>query len=375
MKKNHITTIGIAAIVVFWLALTVFAWVKKPQETSITERRALAQAPTLTMESLLAKGNSSFMSKFEKYALDQFPGRDSFRQVKSVFSYHVMQNQDNNGIYIEGDHIGKIIYPYNAAQLDANLNALNEVYNSTVKDTGSNVYVAVIPDKGYYLAEKNGYLAADYEKLFGTVKDKMPWATYIDLTDTLTEDSYYFTDHHWRQEKILPAANKLADAMGVSILQESDYTKEKLQNLFYGTYFGQAALPRDGEPLYLMKNPLLDQVEVSVVLDQETKEPGVIYDMSKADSRDLYEVFMGGSNSGVTEIINPQGDRRKELIVFRDSYSCSMMPLMLKDYYKVTLVDLRLVDYTTVNEYVRPRIGKDVLFLYSIDVITGLLVG
>ena len=380
MKKNYITTVGIAAVVLLWVGLSVFAWLKKPQDTSVSERRNLAKAPELTMETLLAKdeykedgslkSRKSFMSRFEAYTLDQFPLRDKFRQVKSVFTYYVMQQKDNNGIYIVDDYVGKIMYPLDEPLLESNLKILNEVYESVAKKRGSKVYMAVVPDKSYYLATENGYLAADYEKLFQTVQEQMPWATHIDLTDTLSAESYYYTDTHWRQEKILPAANKIAEAMGKTILQETDYTKTELEKPFYGVYYGQAALPMDPEKIYLMEHELLDQCEV---LDKATGETKKIYDMTKLESKDLYEVYLSGTNSGIMEITNPNGSRKNELVVFRDSFSCSMLPLLIKDYHKIILVDLRLADYNTINQYVQPKIGKDVLFLYSTSVLTGYL--
>lgn len=370
MKKNIITTVGIGLIVCLWIGVACFAWLKKPQDISVSERRNLAQAPKLSMETILAKGNNSFMSKFEKYTLDQFPLRDNFRQVKSVFTYYVMQQKDNNDIYVVDDFIAKLEYPLDETQLDANLNVLNQVYESTVKQKHSKVYVAVIPDKSYYLAKENGYLSQDYEKLFATVKEKMPWATYIDLTDTLDIESYYYTDTHWRQEKILPTAKKIAEAMGKTVFQESEYTKTELEKPFYGVYYGQAALPIDPETIYLMENDVLAACEV---FDKATEGKSKVYDMSKLESKDLYEVYLSGSNSGVLEITNPSGSKRNELVIFRDSFSCSMAPLLLKDYYKVTLVDLRLADYTTINKLVQPKMGKDVLFLYSTTVLTGFL--
>ena len=42
----------------------------------------------------------------------------------------------------------------------------------------------------------------------------LPWASWIDLTDSLTIDDYYRTDLHWRQEKLLPAAKTIAERDG-----------------------------------------------------------------------------------------------------------------------------------------------------------------
>ena len=53
------------------------------------------------------------MDKFEEFTLDQFPLRDSFRTLKSLFTYNVLQQKDNNGIYIADGYAAKLEYPLN----------------------------------------------------------------------------------------------------------------------------------------------------------------------------------------------------------------------------------------------------------------------
>ena len=105
-------SIGIAAVVAVWVLLTGFAWFSSPKDTSLWERRSLQQMPQLTADSLLTGG---FMEKFEDYTLDQFPARNAFRTLKSLFSYNILQMQDNNGIYIADGYAAQIEYPLNSA--------------------------------------------------------------------------------------------------------------------------------------------------------------------------------------------------------------------------------------------------------------------
>lgn len=385
--KKICTTIGIAALIAVWLGLTGAAWFGEPEAESIAERRKLAQAPELSLETVMAeddykedgsiKRRNSFMSKFESYTLDQFPMRDRFRQVKSIFSYYVMQQKDNNEIYIEDGYAAKLLYPMNEAQVDRNLNILSEVRKNTIQGR-CNLYVAVVPDKGYYLAEENGYLSMDYDKLFAKVEekwpaDKTPKVTFIDLTEELTIESYYRTDTHWRQEMLLPVANKIAEAMGVTVQQAGEYTKEQVERLFYGVYYGHAALPMDPEPLYLMRSELLDACSV-LEYDMETdswQPHSQVYNMEKLSGNDLYELYLSG-NQPLLQIENPNAATDKELIIFRDSFGSSLAPLLVKDYAKVTLVDLRLVDYKSLNEFLTFK-GQDVLFLYNTQVLNSNL--
>ena len=142
MKKNF-RNIGIAAIIGIWVLLTCFAWFGPKKDTSLWERRPLQQMPAIRVETLL---NGSFMEKFESFALDQFPGRDSFRTLKSLFSYNVLQMQDNNGIYRADGYAGKIEYPLNDVSVSHALKKLNFIYEQYLKDTDSNIYMTVIPD-------------------------------------------------------------------------------------------------------------------------------------------------------------------------------------------------------------------------------------
>ena len=195
MNNNKIRIFGAAAVGVIWLVLVIFAWVKPADEISEAERRKLAQFPELTVETIL---DGKFMANFEDYTLDQFPLRDSFRQIKSLFHYNVMQQSTNNNIYLEDGYAAKLEYPLNETSMGYALNRFNSIYNQHLKTSGCKVYMAIAPDKGYYLAEPNGYLAMDYEQLFSMVQEGMPWATFVDLTDTLDITDYYYTDTHWR---------------------------------------------------------------------------------------------------------------------------------------------------------------------------------
>lgn len=51
-------------------------------------------------------------------------------------------------------------------------------------------------------------------------------------------------------------------------------------------------------------------------------------------------------------------------MVFRDSFGSSLVPLLVQDYAKVTLVDIRYVASDFVGQFVDFH-GQDVLFLYS----------
>ena len=354
MKKTRQYGVFLAAAV--WLGLAVLAWVYPARAESEAERRALAQKPGLTLGSVL---DGSFMAKFETAAQDQFPFREGFRTVKAAASYGVFRHGDNNGIYLSQGHAAKLEYPYNESAGDRAANLFQKVYDGYFAGRGGKAVFAVVPDKGYYLASPGGYPAMDYGALFEKMKGQ-DWAEYVDLTDCLTADSYYRTDTHWRQEALLPAAEKLALALGSAVPTGESYTPEALETPFYGVYRGQAALPMKADTLVMMTSPVLENC---TVYNYETGKTGKVYDLTKLDSRDLYDVFLSGPVS-LLEITNPAGPEDKTLVVFRDSFGSSLVPLLVEGYGRVILADLRYMPGSSLQDYVDIS-GADVLFLYS----------
>lgn len=355
MKKKRLW--GILAVAAVWLGLTVFTWFHSPQSLSLSERRPLAQFPALTPE---AVASGDFMEDFESYSLDQFPARDFFRQIKSWVHYYALGQKDNNGIYMEKGYAAKLEYPLNQTSVEHALEKFTGIYETWLKGTDSKIFFSIIPDKSYYLAREKGYPAMDYEQLFAMVEAGAPWAQQIRLTDCLSAECYYRTDTHWRQERLLPAAQRLCSGLGVTIPRAEDFRSVTLERPFYGVYYGQAMLPMTPDEMILLES---DATRNSSVFHLETVKNAAVYDKTKLSSNDLYDVFLSGP--GALQVIeNPDARTDRELILFRDSYGSSMAPLLLQGYRKVTLVDIRYISPQVLGQFVTFQ-GQDVLFLYS----------
>ncbi len=344
------------ALIALWGTLAFFAWFSPSRDISEAERRSLAQWPGCSVQTIL---NGKFMADFEDYALDQFPFRDGFRQLKARFHYGILRQKDNNGIYLEEGYAAKREYPLNEASVDHFLERMNDLHEKYLP--GCSTAMAIVPDKGYYLAEGSGQLYLNYDALKTQISQGMPWATQVDLTDSLSIQDYYRTDTHWRQEKLIPAAGKIAQALGITEPKPEDYTVTTLSRPFYGVYYGQAALPMEPEELNVLESDIL---RGCTVYDYETGETGSVYDFEKGETaRDPYDVYLSGSKSLLT-IENPNAKGNRELIVFRDSFGSSMVPLLTHDYAKVTLIDVRYIRMDVLDRFVEFT-DQDVLLLYS----------
>lgn len=360
MDKKTLSA-GAVLTALIWIILSLWLWVAPARELSEAERRPLKQMPEISVDTLL-KGR--FMTEFEEYTLDQFPLRDAFRKVKSLFHFYILNQGDNNGIYLTQGHAVKQEYPLNADSLDHAADRLCYLYEKYLTD--SDIYLAIVPDKGQYLAKQSGHLTAEYSEICEIMQERMPWAKNIDLYSTLDAEDYYRTDIHWRQEKLLPAAQAICQALGVTPPRQENYTPMPLERPFYGVYYGQAALPMEPETLYVMNSELLDRCRV---YDFESGSYGDVYNMEKLTGRDLYDVFLSGSRSLLT-VENPGAKTDRELIVFRDSFGSSIVPLILEDYAKVTLVDIRYIQIDVLSRYLEFS-GQDVLMLYSTSVLNN----
>ena len=86
--------------------------------------------------------------------------------------------------------------------------------------------------------------------------------------------------------------------------------------------------------------------------------------MSKVNNSDAYEIYLSGSASLLT-IINNNNNSNKNLIVFRDSYGSSLIPLLISGYNKITVVDTRYINPKLLNNYIDFNDYQDALFIYN----------
>lgn len=356
-KKKEILTIVLPSVIIF--GLSVIGLFLPDRNYSDAERRGLATSPQLSAESV---ASGKYQEKFETYALDQFPFRDFFRKTKAYTNYYVFLNKDNNGYYKKMGHIAKIEYPLNEAKLMASLKKQQDIYTQFIKDSNCKIYTSVIPDKNYYLAPTCGYLSMDYDKYVETVIENETYAQYIDIFDCLNLDSYYYTDPHWKQEKIRPVTERLCKAMGNKKESETEYELCETHVPFMGAYYEQACLPAKPDEIKYLNNKIIQQCKVTYYDADINKNVGV-YDTGKLDKKDPYEMFLSGAQA-LIEIENPDCYSPKELVMFRDSFGSSLAPLFIDSYSKITLVDIRYVNPEKLGQLIDFN-SQDVLFIYS----------
>ena len=346
MKNKILTILFILVIFGFGLISTIM----KDKEISSFERRKLASFP---------KFEKGFTEKLDAYLLDQFAFRNELINLNSSLNRKILNKIDNNDVYVIGDNIYEKNYPLNEEKTLRFVDKINYIINKIPKE--NRIYYSIIPDKSYFL-EENKYLKLDYNKMYNIVKTNTN-AKYIDITNTLNIEDYYKTDIHWKQENLSKVAKQVVENLGKEYIQEKYIVKQ--YNNFYGASYSKAGIKLEPDTLKYLYIPTFEDVEVNHLEFGNKK----VYDEAKLKNVDSYDIFLSGASSYI-EITNNNLNDNSKLIIFRDSFASSLIPLIIPYYYNITVVDLRYIDF----EYAKDKIdfnNSDVLFLYSTLIINN----
>lgn len=342
-RKASIATAAVFLAVLFGFSLLHLAL--PDREISRSERRRLAQLPPLS---------SGFSDKLEEYMLDQFPLREQLRTVNSLVRLYGLGQADIHGIYLQGGGAFRMDGPLQEKQVRhaaAVFSAVQEKYFPSLP-----AHYVIVPDKNAKAETSRPRL--DTETLRGIVREALPGMTEIDIWDLLSADDYYKTDPHWRQERLLPVAAAICEALGADA--PGTFT-EKTLSPFYGAYYGQAALPMAPDTLTYLESA---DTKAAKVTGPELDGAQPVYRPELLDGTDGYDVFLSGAQAVLT-VTSPNVHNGRHLVLFRDSFGSSLAPLLLGSFERITLVDLRYVSAARLADYADLSDATDVLYLCS----------
>lgn len=342
-RKASIATAAVFLAVLFGFSLLHLAL--PDREVSRSERRRLAQLPPLS---------SGFSDKLEEYMLDQFPLREQLRTVNSLVRLYSLGQADIHGIYLQGGGAFRMDGPLQEKQVRhaaAVFSAVQEKYFPSLP-----AHYVIVPDKN--AKAETGRPRLDTETMRGIVREALPGMTEIDIWDLLSADDYYKTDPHWRQERLLPVAAAICEALGADA--PGTFT-EKTLSPFYGAYYGQAALPMAPDTLTYLESADTKAAEVT---GPELDGAQPVYRPELLDGTDGYDVFLSGAQAVLT-VTSPNVHNGRHLVLFRDSFGSSLAPLLLGSFERITLVDLRYISAARLADYADLSDATDVLYLCS----------
>ena len=383
--KNKINSILIVSFLSIIVSLGLTTLIKSPDSISLSERRKLKSIPKINYADITS---GQYFTDFESALLDQIPYRDTFRTIKSLNLFYLYHQKDNHQVFIKDGYAAQITYPLSNNKITLFIkkvnylidnyfknitNDTNDVSSNTNKKNNINFYTSVVPDKAYYLVKNNEYPLINYKYLEDKVARNLP--NYISLFSLLNIDDYYKTDTHWQNNKLIPVASNLLEHMQMN--NEIKVTNKKTLSPFYGVLYGQSALPLKNDIItYIETDKSIKTKMYHTNLKTGVLEEGQIYVPKNINSNDPYDIFLGGANN-VIILDNEEITNGKTLYLFSDSFGRSLAPLLISDYDKVIIIDLRYIKMSSYVDKYGLNSNSDVLFLYSIqsiDLISNLQV-
>lgn len=248
---------------------------------------------------------------------------------------------------------------YDQKSLDYAARKFRQLYDSYLTGNDGHIYLSVIPDKGSFTVPPEGYTPASAQETAAALLAQLDFVQYADIAPLLTLEDYYRTDPHWRQERLIPVAQALAQAMGVPLA--GDFQENAVDAPFYGAYADKAGEPLTADTLRYLTSDVLD---ACTVYDYETERQETLYDLSAVDTDTPYDLYLQGSRS-LLRIDSPLAATDKTLVVFRDSFGSSLIPLLAESYRTVYAVDIRYLSSQLLGRFLTLDGSEDVLFLYS----------
>lgn len=358
-KKAKVFSISVISLMTLML---VFNILKRPSEFSDLENRNLAQFKAPTVKTVL---DGQFMEDFSTYITDQFAFRNFFVSVKAN-SERVIGKRENNGvIFGKDDYLIASVPDYNQNEIDENITAMR-----TLAQTGHfNLSVAVVPSAFEIKQSKlPGFAHKNtYAKMMERVTTELDGSdiaiinTYDSLKEHSDEYIYYRTDHHQTALGSYYTYCDIAKNYDIEPNEFSAYEMTSFSKDFYGTNYSKA--PVLGKRADEVRGFTLKEGPTFTVEgpNDDYKIDG-LFDYEKLKQKDKYMVYIGG-NHPLTVIKSDAGTGRN-LAIFKDSYSHSIIPFLAAHYDSIHLIDLRYFT-TGMYQYLLANNIGEVLFLYS----------
>jgi len=349
--KKIISVITTLIIIVFLILLIVLP----KRNFSSNENRYLEKFPKISIESLL-KG--TYMSNIESYVEDHFPFREFFLNLKTnVFKLSGMTKQSD--VYFGSD--GYLLQEYNKP---INSDKIIRIINRfTDKLDNVNIDFLLVPTSIYVNSDKlpKNSIVFDQGKVINYYKENLN-TNFIDVKDALLDSDndylYYKTDHHWTTYGAYEAYVEYAYNKG---LTPYTFEYELVSKDFYGTLYSKVIDNSLGtDSIY----KVIDDNVYEVYYEDLDSTKDSMYEEKYLNEKDKYSYFLDNNHALIT-ITNKSINNKEELLVIKDSYANSFIPLISKHYKKIHVIDPRYYRLS-ISDYISENNITNILFLYNV---------
>lgn len=354
--------------IVFIFAMTILFFALPKKEYSSSEKRYLAQFPTLTVDSFFS---GDFGEDFETYLSDHTAFRNFWVGFNSYYNL-ALGNPLSNGIYHCDD--GYLINdPPKTDRLSVNIDVIAEFAKNSNLDTT----MILAPSTGYVANDvlPNKHIIYSDDELFSktaqTLSDNN--ISFVDVREDFKDahlngtQVYYKTDHHWTADGAYLAYCALADELGFTPYSKESY-KITSHSDFYGTTYSSSGFwftkPDDIE-IWESNNIKSGDITVSITDNGETITHDSLFFLDNLSDDDKYPVYLDG-NHPYTHIKNNAVENGEKLLVIKDSFAHSLVPFLAEHYSEIIMIDMRYYKQS-VSELIKSNDFSQLLFIYSVD--------
>lgn len=360
IKKENILGLAFVICVFLFMLLNVIV---QDKEMSEQQNKMLAQKPKFSLEGVLS---GTYMERYEHYLKDQFAGSDALQRLQ-VSLKRLGGSKLENGIYIgkDGQLMDEIVIP-DQATLRENLNAIKLFADA---NDNLNIYMILVPDAANILSEKLPRLAttADQDIMIAQVEkqlgDSVRW---IDATSVMEQHEneyiYYRTDRNWTSLGAFYVFTQACETVGIDVRAQSTFVAYPVSTTFNGILSAKSSVglnETDDIYIYVQKE---NAGEVVINYVDEQRKTTSLYDSSKLETRNQYDLFLGGDTSLID--IKTVSTSERRLLLVKDSFANCFVPFLEPYFREIVMVDPRYYG-GTIDEIMDTYRITDVMFLYS----------
>ena len=309
---------------------------------SETENRALAEKPQLTLSNAVRR---DFAERYENYASDQFVGRDMLRSVKVSLS-RLGGSHMENGVYIgKNGRLFEEIQVPDQGQMSENLTAIK-----SFSERYPDIPVSMI-------------LAPDASMVKNELDDSVNWIDAVSVLNRhRSENIYYKTDPHWTSLGAFYVFQEAAASLGIEEDVSDNFVSYTVSDDFNGDLSSRSGVFLDETEQIDIYVPTTGDNDLTVTYVDEARKTTSIYDSSMLETKDQYNVFLGGDSSVIDiKTVSTSSDR---ILVVKDSFADCFIQFLTPFYREIVVVDPCYCT-ETLDEIMDTYRITDVLVLYS----------
>ncbi len=339
------------------------------REFSESENRVLASMPALSLHSLK---DGSFMEDFESYLTDQFAFRDGIIRLKTVAD-RVAGKTKTNGVYIGKEgwlfSVPTAFDEKRVEELTGKISAFADSNKDSrvsfmLSPNSSYVYSERLPD-GLSLPDQS-YLIADVENY--TQSKRIAFINLSELFRAEKDETplFYKTDHHWTTRAAKLAFKELMKSWAKST-DEVSFNFLTVTDSFQGTLSSKAGITTSSDIIEIC---VPKDSALTYVADYENgeKKAATLFDSSKLEVKNKYEVFTGGNYGKIT--VSTTSSVKDTLLIIKDSYANCMLPMLTPFFAKIVVFDPRYTE-EKLSSVMEEESFTHILFLYNLDTFLG----